>query len=239
MDRRDFLWVTASTGVGAAVAATSSAFNSSPVAVQTLKGGGRALIAESVVARVNSGTFPFALSRFAEDASFVAASKRDASVLPSASLPVLSPLRDVSFRGFGTGAGALAQDQLRVVAVHQARDGETFRHELWSHAPLKRGGTSPPVLFTAHDDAFAGFEVTHVPQAGPTTSGFFGFMASGFGPQLTPGVYVLAGPSAATGVAPDLARYAYTGDANAPVRENRVLGLDFAYLSFAVHGEWI
>ena len=239
MDRRDFLWVTASTGVGAAVAGAASVFDSATVAFAERKGGGRALVSEPVVARVNSGTFPFALSRFAEDASFVAASKRAALASASASIPVLSPLRDVSFRGFGTGAGAFAQDQLRVVAVHQSRDGETFRHELWSHAPMKRGGTSPPVLFTAHDDAFAGFEVMHLPQDGPTTTGFFGFMASGLGPQLKPGVYVLAGPSAATGVAPDLARYAYTGDANAPVRENRVLGLDFSYLSFAVHGEWI
>lgn len=235
------MWVTASTSVGVAVAGTTAVFNSAPVAVAARKGGGRALVAETVVARVNSGTFPFALSRFAEDASFVAAQKRDALASTSASIPVLSPLRDVSFRGFGTtaGAGAFSQDQLRVVAVLQTRDGALYRHELWSHAPMKRGGTSPPVLFTAHDDAFAGFEVTHMPQAGPTTSGFFGFMASGFGPQLKPGVYVMAGPSAATGVAPDLARYAYTGDANAPVRENRVLGLDFAYMSFVVHGEWI
>lgn len=236
MDRRDFLWVTASTSVGAAVAGTSGVFNSSPVAVETLKGGGRALVSEPVVARVSSGAFPFALSRFAEDASFISPLKQAED---NAAQPVMSPLRDVSFRGFGTGAGTFAQDQLRVVAVHQSLGGESFRHELWSHAPMKRGGTSQSVLFTAHDDAFAGFEVTHVPPNGPATTGFFGFMASGFGPQLKPGVYVLAGPSAATGVAPDLARYAYTGDANAPVRENRVLGLDFAYLSFAVHGEWV
>jgi hypothetical protein len=239
MDRRDFLWATASTGVGAAVAGTTSVFNSAPVAPEIAKGGGRALVSEPVAARVASGSFPFALSRFAEDGSMVTGKKYDPAAPGSMSVPVLSPLRDVSFRGFSTGAGAFAEDQLRVVAVHHAQDGVVARHELWSHAPMKRGGTSSPVLFTAHDDAFAGFEITHAPSAGPTTSGFFGFMAGGFGPQLKPGVYVLAGPSAATGVAPDLARYAYTGDVNAPVRENRALGLDFAYLSFVVYGEWM
>lgn len=57
--------------------------------------------------------------------------------------------------------------------------------------------------------------------------------------MLKPGVYVLAGPSAATGAAPDLGRYAYTGDKSAPVRESRVQSLDFACLSFVVHGEWL
>ena len=154
---------------------------------------------------------------------------------------VLSPLRDVQFHGFavGRGAGALALDELRVVAAHIAVDGTVARHELWSHAPQRLGGTSQSVLFTAHDDAFSGFEVTHLSAVGKRSSAFFSFMASGSGPQLKPGIYVLAGPSAATGLAPELGRYAYSGDLRAPVRESRVLGLDFSYLSFAVHGEWV
>jgi hypothetical protein len=157
----------------------------------------------------------------------------------AAAVPVLSPLRDVSFHGFSAGAGAFANDLVQVVATHHTSDGVTARHELWSHAPMRLGGTSQSVLFTAHDDAFAGFEITHTPAVGPRTSGFFGFAASGAGPLLKPGVYVLAGPSAATGAAPDLGRYAYSGDKRAPVRESRALGLDFAYLSFVVHGEWL
>ena len=235
MDRRDFLWVSAGAGVSAAVAGTTSVLSGGLATVDIQKGGGRTLIAESVAARVSSGTFPFALSRFAEDGSLVSASKN-----PSATgAPVLSPLRDVSFHGFSTGAGTFANDQVRVVAVHRTSDGVTARHDLWSHAPMRAGGTSKSALFTAHDDAFTGFEITHVPAASPRTSGFFGFAASGAGPVLKPGIYVLAGPSAATGVAPDLGRYAYSGDKRAPVRESRVLGLDFAYLSFVVHGEWL
>jgi len=57
--------------------------------------------------------------------------------------------------------------------------------------------------------------------------------------MLKPGAYVLAGPSAATGAAPDLGRYAHTGDKRSSVRESRVQSLDFAYLSFVVHGEWL
>ena len=196
------------------------------------KGGGRAMLAEPVAARDLGGSLPFALARFAE-----------AGLMPSATsgVKVLSPLRDVTFHGFaaGVGAGALASDELRVVAVHIALDGTAARHELWSHAPQRLGGTSSSVLFTAHDDAFSGFEVTHISAAGKRSSAFFSFMASGSGPQLKPGIYVLVGPRAATGRAPELGRYAYSGELRAPVRESMVLGLDFSYLSFAVHGEWV
>lgn len=236
MDRRDFLWVSASAGMGAAVAGATSVFTAKPVAADAQKGGGRALVAEPVLARVSSGSFPFALSRFAEDAMFTAAPKRAAD---STTQLVLSPLRDVSFHGFSAGAGAFANDHVQVVAVHHTRDGVTARHDLWSHAPTRLGGTSQSVLFSAHDLAFGGFEITHIPAMGARTSGFFAFAASGSGPQLLPGVYVLAGPSAATGVSPDLGRYAYSGDRHAPVRESRLLGLDFTYLSFVVYGEWV
>ena len=229
------MWVSASAGIGAAVAGTASVMSGGLAALETQKGGGRALISEPVVARVSSGTFPFALSRFATDGSLVSASKSTNAT----ALPVLSPLRDVSFHGFSGGAGAFADDRIQVAAVHHTTDGVTARHDLWSHAPMRSGGTSSSVLFTTHDDAFAGFELTHLPAAGSRTSGFFGFAASGAGPALKPGVYVLAGPSAATGTAPDLARYAYSGDLRAPARKSRVLGLDFAYLSFVVHGEWL
>jgi hypothetical protein len=233
MDRRDFLWVSASTGVGAAVAGTSSVFNTTATGVA--KGGGRALVAEPVAARVSIGSFPFALARFADDDALVSSPKQ----VEGSAVRVLSPLRDVCFTGFGAGAGAFAKDQMLIAAVHRTGDGATVRHDLWSHAPERMGGTSQPVLFTAHDDAFSGFEITHIPAVGQRSSGFFGFAASGAGSILKPGIYVLAGPSAATGVAPNLARYGYSGDARAPVRESRLLGLDFAYLSFVVHGEWL
>lgn len=239
MDRRDFLWVTGSAGAGVALAAAPSFLGGTVLSTGTAKGGGRALIAENMTARASHGAFAFSLARFAEDSSVVAPPKRAVSAAAPA---LLSPQRDVLFHGFAKGAGAFADDGLRVVAVHHTLDGVTARHELWSHSPLRSlggGGTSSAALFTAHDNAFGGFEITHIPASGPASSGFFGFMASGLGPQLIPGVYVLAGPSAATGVAPDLGRYAYTGNPSAPVRENRVLGLDFTYLSFVVHGEWV
>ena len=206
------------------------------VVVDRQKGGGRAFVSESVAAQVSGGAFPFALQRFAMGPEFVANQKRLAA---DGAPAVLSPIFDVKFNGFSAGADRFADDHLQVVAAHHTLDGVTVRHDLWSHAPKRLGSTSPSVLFTAHVDAFAGFEITHTPAVGAVTSGYFSFAGAGNGPQLKPGVYVLAGPSAATGVAPDLAHYAYTGDARHPVRASRVLGLDFAYLSFAVYGEWV
>ena len=234
MDRRKFLSVASATTAGVAIAGAGSMWEGgqgSSGATDTQKGGGRSLLAEPVVARDLGGSLPFALARFAEGGLVPIATAGEGKVL--------SPLRDVSFHGFAAGAGSLAADDLRVVATHSMRDGTVARHDLWSHAPQLRGGTSSPVLFTAHDDAFAGFEVTHVSSVGKRSSAFFSFMASGSGPQLKPGVYVLAGPRAATGAAPDLRRYAFSGDLHAPLRESRVLGLDFAYLSFAVYGELV
>lgn len=238
MDRRGFLSVSAATTAGVAVAGASSIWTA-PSSVDLAgvpKGGGRALVAESVVARDLGGSLPFALARFAEMPNMVAAPK----IAVTGREAVLSPIRDVSFRGFAAGAGALADDLLQIVAVHIAPDSTVMRHDLWSHAPKRLGGTSQSVLFTAHDNAFAGFEVTHTSAtSGKGASAFFSFMASGSGPQLKPGVYVLAGPRAATGSPPELADYAFTGDVRAPVRQSRLNGLDFPYISFAVHGELI
>ncbi len=239
MDRRSFLTVSAAASAGVAIAGAGTALVR-PSAVASLsagsqKGGGRALVAEPVAARGLGGVLPFALARVGTDASMITALKRD----PVTGTATLSPIRDVVFHGFAAGAGSLAPDEVQIVAVHVASDGVVMRHNLWSHAPKRMGGTSQSVLFTAHDDAFSGFEVTHIPAAGARTSAFFNFMASGQGPQLKPGVYVLGGPRAATGAAPDLGRYAYSGDTRAPLRASTLLGLDFPYLSFAVHGEWI
>ena len=52
MDRRDFLWISATASVGAAVAGTASVFTAAAPAAGNQKGGGRALVAEPVAARV-------------------------------------------------------------------------------------------------------------------------------------------------------------------------------------------
>jgi hypothetical protein len=217
MDRRDFLWVTASAGAGVAAVGAPSFFTAPAAVADIQKGGGRAMVAEPLTARISHGSFPFSLARFASDTGLITTAKR----APSASAPALrSPLRDLQFNGFANGAGKFINDHLNVVAVHHSIDGFVARHDMWSHATARTnsggGGTSAGVVFTAHDDALAGFEITYMPANGATTSGFFGFMASGSGPQFRPGVYVLAGQSAATGVAPDLGLFAYSGEARAP-----------------------
>lgn len=238
MDRRGFLSASAATTAGVAVAGAGSMWAGAPDASRQLdvqKGGGRTLIAETVAARDLGGALPFTLARFAEDAVMIAGQYAPVGD----GIKVLSPIRDVSFRGFASGAGALADDQLQVTAVHISADRTVMRHDLWSHAPKRLGGTAQSVVFTAHDNAFAGFEVTHIAASGERKSAMFNFQASGSGPLFKPGIYVLAGPRAATGLAPELGRYGYSGDVKAPVRESRLLGLDFSYISFAVHGEWV
>lgn len=241
MDRRGFLTTSAAASVGVAVAGTGTAWLAAPSepassAAGRLKGGGRALVAEPIAAVDLGGALPFALARVALPTSLIAG----ASVGLDGLARSLSPLRDVILRGFAGGSGALAADRLTIDAVVAVADGVPARHMLWSHAPVQFGGTSPGVTFTAHADAFAGFEVTFVSaNTGKRSSAFFNFAASGVGPQLNPGVYVLAGPRAATGLAPDLGGYGFTGDLAAPLRPSQIVGLDFSYLTFTVYGEWV
>lgn len=243
MDRRDFLTASAAATAGVAMAGAGGLWRAAsapdgavaaPVA-DAVKRGGRLLVPEAVTARDLGGALPFVLGRIAEPPSLLTVPR-----LPVAGhVPVLQPLRDVAFRGFAGSVGDLEKDSLAVVAVHIAADGTTLRHQLWSHEPARLGGTSPSVLFSAHDDAFAGFEVTlRRADSGKRSAAMFAFMASGSGPQLVPGVYVLAGPRAATGLPPDLTDHAYSGDIHRPLRPSRLVGLDFAYLSFVVHGEF-
>lgn len=241
MDRRGFLTTSAAASVGVAVAGTGTAWFAAPSApppsaASGLKGGGRALIAEPIAAVDLGGALPFALARVALPTSLVAGAPVGLDGLTRS----LSPVRDVVLRGFAGGAGALAADRLTIDGVVATADGASARHMLWSHAPTRFGGTSPGAAFTAHEDAFAGFEVTYTAaSSGKRSAAFFNFAASGAGPQLKPGVYVLAGPRAATGQAPDLGDYGFTGDLATPLRPSQVVGLDFSYLTFAVYGEWV
>lgn len=237
MDRRGFLSVSAAVGAGGALASVNSLWQVPSPQGEVSKQAGASLVPEVVNAYDLGGGLQFALSRFAADATLISGA---GSAVDSSKGATLSPLHDVVFRGFAGGPGLLANDQLRVVAVHETADGYVARHDLWSYSPaLAGGGASSPALFTAHDLAFSGFEVTHITAAGMRKSAMFGFRASGNGPALLPGVYVLAGPRAATGAPPELARYGYSGDVAAPVRESRLLGLDFPYLTFVVHSELI
>jgi len=232
MNRRDFLSISASSGVGVAMAAAGTWFSGAAVTDQA-KGGSRALVAEPIPSSAGSGMLPFALARFAEDSLLITGIRTAAT--PADAL--LSPLRDVVFHGFAAGAGVLKADRLRLTAVHNIKSGGIARHDFWAHGPGVQGD-SKAVMLTTHDQAFAGFEVTRLAAADATQSAFFSFQASGSGPTLLPGIYVLAGPRDATGAPPDLGAYAYSGDVRMPVRESRRLGLDFAYLSFVVHGDW-
>ncbi len=242
MDRRDFLTASAATSAGVAMAGVGAAWLNAPAglpvvpAVGSLKGGGRALVTEPIAAFDLGGALPFALARVGELPSLTSGQP---TTVDGASRS-LSPIRDVTWRGFVGGLKSLASDHLYIDGVVITSDGVTARHMIWSHAPSENGGTSPGVTFTAHNDAFAGLEVTRVSAAdGKRSSAFFSFAASGAGPALKPGVYVLAGPRASTGLPPDISDHAFTGELSAPLRQSRLHALDFPYLTFAVYGEWL
>lgn len=231
----------AATSVGVAAAGTGLGwFGDPPVTpvvtpVDGVKGGGRALIAEPITAVDLGGALPFALARVGELPSLTAGQALGAD----GAIRSLSPIRDVTWRGFVGGLKSLADDQLFIDEVVVTADGVAARHMLWSHL-ASAGGTSAGATFTAHDDAFAGLEVTRVAAAtGKRSSAFFAFAASGAGPQLKPGVYVLAGPRASTGLPPASSDHAFTGSLAEPLQPSRLHALDFPYLTFAVYGEWV
>jgi hypothetical protein len=239
MDRRDFLWAVSTASAGGVAAMTVA-----PALTTTGKAGkgGPAVAspqyevtAQRVQAQSVRGSLPFTLSKFADDYIKVMGQKR----IAGRPLAVLSPLKDVVFNGFAQDAlGAHANDRIDVAALHRADNGALMRHELWGHRPQSLGGTSKSVIFTAHDDAFVGLDVMHTSSAGITTQATFAFSAGG-GMLLNPGIYVMAGPRASTGLPPELDRFGYTGFPRAPIAESGLGSRDFAYISFVVHGEWI
>lgn len=236
MDRRDFLWTVSAAGVGSTAAMTV------PQVAPQRSGKAPAVASPDYEVKVQKvatqgvrGSLPFSLAKFAEDHIHVMGQKR----IAGRPLAVLSPIKDVVFNGFSQGVlGTHANDRIDIAALHRTREGALLRHELWSHRPKSHGGTSQSIMFTAHDNAFVGFDMMHTSEQGITTQATFTFAAGGGG-LLNPGIYVMAGPRAATGLPPALDRLGYSGLPRAPIADQAGAARDFAYLSFVVHGEWI
>jgi hypothetical protein len=195
----------------------------------------RALFVQPVAAQSTQGVLPLTLAKFAIDEEYVGGQRKVAG-RPLASL---SPQKEVEFHGFGGGANRFSpNNRLTVRALFAIDSGDVVHHELWSHRPQSLGGTSPSTLMAAFDDAFVGFDISHVSEDGVTSSGRFMFDGVN-GERLTPGIYVIAGNSAATNAAPYLRAFKYSGQPRAPIADSADLSRDFDYLSFVVHGEWV
>jgi hypothetical protein len=236
MDRRNFLWTVSAAGVGSAAAMTST-FNAPKRSdkAPAVASPEYEVKVQKVATHSVRGSLPFALAKFAEDHIHVMGQKS----IAGRPLAVLSPMKDVAFNGFAKGAlGAHANERIDIAALHRTTDGALMRHELWAHRPQSLGGTSHSVVFTAHDDAFVGFDVMHTSESGLTTQATFAFSQGG-GMPLDPGIYVIAGPRASTGLPPELDRFGYTGLPREPIADSALAARDFAYISFVVHGEWI
>ncbi len=221
MDRRDFL---------GAIAATVTVGTAAGVNAATVEGRG---ITRGVgVSGSSAGASPFALMRIALLPELIVATAAPAS---GKSL-VLSPARNVDFYGLVTPQAALDGQRLMIDAVHRTDSGAEARHGLWTHGPKQ---TSNGATFRALDAGFAAFDLAHTSVDGVRTEARFSFAASGSGPLLLPGVYVLAGPRSNTGLPPDLSNYAFSGNQRAPILESPLQALDFSYLTFTVRGEWL
>lgn len=233
MDRRDFLWSVSAAGVGAAAAASALQGGAKAGKGPAVAGPHSFVTAKTIVPAASNGNSPFTLSRFAEDRIQVKAQAR-----VDGRLARLSTVKDVVFSGFaGAQPGRFADDKIDISAIYRIDSGELMRHQLWSHRPLQSGGTSQSVIFTAEDDSFVGLEVLHT--GSDSRSSMTAFRFGTTGAELAPGVWVLAGPRASTGVPPSLSQFGYSGNLRAPIEGTVFNPTDFAYMSFVVHGEWV
>jgi hypothetical protein len=222
---------TAGVGTVAAVRESDATVNAVVVAAPEK----RALLVQPVSPQSVRGVLPYTLAKFAVDESYVRG-QRKAAGRP---LATLSAQKEVEFHGLAQrGAGFESKSRYAVRAMYRTDVGQLVHHELWSHAPAALGGTSASTLMTAFDDAFVGFEINHVDESGRESAGSFRFLAGG-GEALTPGIYVIAGHSAATQAPPYLRAFKYSGDPRAPIADSIDFKRDFDYLSFVVHGEWV
>ncbi len=220
MHRRDFL---------GAIAATVTVGTAAGVNAATFAGGGGAR--RLGASRGSAGISPFALTRIALLPELIVA-----AATASGKGLVLSPARNVDFYGLVTPKAALNGQRLMIDAVHRTDSGAEARHGLWAHGPKQ---TSHGSIFRALDAGFAAFDVAHTSVDGVRSEARFNFAASGSGPFLLPGVYVLAGPRSGTSLPPDLSNYAFSGNRRAPIIESSMQALDFSYLTFTVRGEWL
>jgi hypothetical protein len=235
MLRRDFLLTTAAATAGVGTVAAVRERDVAVVSEPTPAAEKRALFVQSVAPQSVRGVLPYTLAKFAVDETHVRGQRKVAG----RPLATLSPQKEIEFHGFGARGAAFDRDsRFAVRALYRTDTGQLVHHELWSHAPMALGGTTPGTLMTAFDDAFVGFEFTHVGADGRQSVGTFSFLAGG-GEGLTPGIYVIAGHSAATQAPPYLRAFKYSGDPRAPIADSIDFKRDFDYLSFVVHGEWV
>ena len=115
------------------------------------KGGGRALVAGRPLLRELGGNLPFTLARFAEDPDMVA----EAKVAVVGRAAVLSPVRDVSFRGFVAGAGRSPRTFCAGGCGSPGKRRHHHAYDLWAQdrsvlaAPVSRCSRRTTTLYRA------------------------------------------------------------------------------------------
>ena len=131
---------------------------------------------------------------------------------------------------------------LEIDAHFAVDDGNFAPFYAWSHragAPGRPQKTSAPMVFDALVPDRMALQVNYALDAGslaPTvsTAGSLYIPVGAFdGPG--PGLYVIAGPSHASGLPADLSAYAFSGNLQAPLMDSAGRMPDFDYLTLSIH----
>jgi hypothetical protein len=140
-------------------------------------------------------------------------------------------------------AGAVPLFRSIDVVAHFALEDGGFAPFYASSFRAAGGGrnamSSPPVVFDALVPDRVALQIDYVldsraidARLAPTGSLYLPLGASA---RTATGVYVIAGPSATTGLPPDLASYLFTGDVRAPIVDASGDAPGFDHLAFSVH----
>ena len=165
-----------------------------------------------------------------------------------------------SLRGFlGVAPGVEGRVSVMLGAVRVAGATPLFRSiDVTAHFAIDEGGYAPfyassfraagggrnamassPVIFDALIPDRMALQVDYVLDdraiAGSVAATGSLYLPIGSEGGTGTGVYVLAGPSHATGLPPELASYLFTGDVRAPIVDSRGDAPDFDHLAFSVH----
>lgn len=147
-------------------------------------------------------------------------------------------------RAVGVGAGPLAG--LDITAHFAIDDAPYFApFAAWSYEAAGIGTpqkSTQPISFSARIPERVALEVSYALAPGAVATGLSSAGSlhlpigadAATGAGLGMGLYVLATPSASSGVQPDLSTYVFSGDVHAPLADPAGRALDFDYLTLAI-----
>ena len=141
----------------------------------------------------------------------------------------------VTLAGLRRARPSPAFQRLDVVARFAIDDAPDFASFFaWSHVAGTVPRTSSPINFSALGPDRAALEINYVlaSDLGGSAPGRLYFPIGGTG--LSPGIYVMTTPSAATGSTPEMQNLSFSGNPDAPLSTKHRVPLDFDHFVFAI-----